>query len=180
MAREDQQVVKVAEAWMVLALVCMDLGVCHGQRLTLDGIFGARTYRDGTGMFAVDTRIGLSPEGWALRPTAGVAAATDFLGWETELMFGAHGDLKVGTAAELSGGAGFSFLSRWGSEWDAGRSSGPYVAGAILFAPQFLSPIELGMDFRGFLGHSFVRPDGLEQEAAFWQWGVLVRRTLSR
>lgn len=163
----------------MLAAICMDPGMCHGQRLTLDGVVGARTYRDGTGAFHLETRIGLGPEGWAMRPTAGVAAATDFFGMETELMFGAHGDLKVGAAAEFSGGAGFSFLSREGSV-DAGRSSGPYVAGGILFAHRFLDPWEMGLDFRGFFGPSFLRLDGLQQESAFWQLGVLFRRTFGR
>lgn len=164
------------------ALACAGLSLVvlgaplQAQRATVDVVIGARQFSDGTGMVAAELRAGVTPRGWPLRPTVGIAGATDTYGSQVELLAGAHADRYVSNVVQLTGGLGGAWVRQDGGEWNSGSSTGLYAQGAVLFRlPPSLGGMGLGLDARYLAASAFTRADGLEQEISFLQWGAIVR-----
>jgi len=159
----------IAAAALLILLLAPDAGA---QRVAVDGLVGARTFTDGTGMVAVELRGDLQPKGWPIRPVIGWAGASDSYGTQNEFTVGARGEGWVGSRIALSGGAGYAWISQDGGEWNSGSSSAPYLNGAALYALN--GSLRVGLDVRVLTGGSFTRADLLVQDVNFVQWGVVV------
>jgi len=163
-------------SYAALLLFCFG-GPAAAQDVAFDGMLGGRNFGDGTGMFVAELRVGIAPSTWLVRPTVGIAGATDIYGSQRELMLGAHGDIQAASFLAFTLGGGVSRVSQDGGEWNSGSSTGGYLQAALLARRSPSARVMLAAEVRHLAAPSFTRKDGLKEEVSFTQltFGLTVR-----
>lgn len=154
-----------------LFLMCVGAPAA-AQEIAVDGLLGGRTFSDGTGMIVAELRVGVAPSTWVVRPTVGLAGASDTLGTQRELMLGVHGDIQAAQSLAFSIGGGVAHLSQDGGTWNSGNSTGGYLQASALLRRSRDSRVMFAADVRRLMAPAFTRRDGLKQEVSFTQISV--------
>lgn len=157
---------------LLVAAVAASSTALPAQAGPLAGVLGFQlpTHGGEGGMvLAGDVRLAFGPRDWPLRPSVGVAAATDVFGVQGELLAGVQRTLVLG-ALELNGGLGYSRLGYSGGA-ATGSSNAGYAHGALVVRRGWGAGF--GLDVRLLAGPDRRREDGLLDPVGFAQIGLV-------